>query len=212
MTTGTIVMLFFFAAAVASLAYIKYHHRKFLERNAPSSGKNIIALGDSLIKGTGASPGKDFISILAKKIRRPIINVGRGGDTTTTALERLEKDVLTQNPRIVILLLGGNDVRKGIPREETFRNLSLIIDKIRAEGAVVLLLGVRGGILIDHFRWHFRHLAQKKDIPFVPDVYRGIFIEPDLKRDFLHPNDEGYKLMAERVAPTLKELVRTYYI
>lgn len=211
MTTGTLTILIFFAVFTVSVVYLFYQKRNFLKRNSPRSGENIIAFGDSLIKGVGSSPGKDFISILAKKIRRPILNVGRSGDTTAAALERLEKDVLTKSPRIVIVLLGGNDVRKDIPREETFRNLSLMVDKIRRQGAAVLLLGVRGGILIDHFRWHFRHLAHKKDVPFVPDVYRGIFIEPGLKHDFLHPNDEGYKLMAERVTPTLRELVKAYY-
>lgn len=211
MTTGTIAIFILFVSFAFSLAYLRFHKKRFLQRNAPRSGENIIALGDSLIKGVGASPGKDFISILAQEIRRPIINAGKSGDTTADALGRLENDVLSQDPRIVIVLLGGNDVRKGITREETFRNLSLMIDKIRNHGATVLLLGVRGGILIDHFRWYFHSLAKEKDIPYVPDVYRGIFTEPGLKHDFLHPNDEGYSIIAKRVAPALKELVRAYY-
>ncbi len=208
---GILAISTLFLAFIVSLIFLRYHHRKFLGRNAPRSGENIIAFGDSLIKGVGASPGKDFISLLAKKIRRPIINVGHSGDTTASALKRLRKDVLAQNPRIVIILFGGNDIRNGIPRKVTFHNLALMIDKIREHGSAILLLGIRGGILIDYFRWYFWQLAKEKDIPFVPDVYSGIFIEPDLKYDFLHPNNEGYKLIAERVAPTLKELVRVYY-
>lgn len=207
---GTLAISILLAAFAVSIVYLRYHHKKFLERNAPRSGENIIAFGDSLIKGVGASLGKDFISLLAKKIRRPIINVGKSGDTTASALKRLQKDVLAKNPKIVIILFGGNDIRKGIPRRATFQNLALIIDKIREHGSTVLLLGIRGGILFDYFRWYFWQLAKEKDIPYVPDVYSGIFIEPDLKYDFLHPNNEGYKLMAERVAPTLEELVKAY--
>lgn len=208
---GTLAIFVLFVAFIVSIVYLRYHHRKFLANNAPSSGENIIAFGDSLIKGVGASLGKDFISLLAEKIGRPIINVGKSGDTTASALKRLQKDVFAQKPRIVIILFGGNDIRKGIPRKETFQNLALIIDKIRGYGSTVLLLGIRGGILFDYFRWYFWQLAKEKDIPYVPDVYSGIFIEPDLKYDFLHPNNEGYKLIAERVAPILKELVKAYY-
>ena len=211
MAPGTVLILALFALFILSAVYLKYHHRKFIERNSPRSGKNIIAFGDSLIEGRGASPGKGLVSRLSGEIHRPIINAGHGGDTTARALERLENDVLKRDPRLVIVLLGGNDARHGISQEETFRNLSRIIDKIRERGSAVLLLGIRGGIFIDHYRGRFHHLAKDKDIPFVRDVYRGIFIEPNLKSDFIHPNDEGYRLMAHSVAPALKELVHAYF-
>jgi lysophospholipase L1-like esterase len=211
MINGTVIILALFFLFIAAVVYLKYQKRLFLLQNAPRSGKNIIAFGDSLIAGHGASPGKDLVSLLSAEIHRPIINAGHGGDTTARALERLEKDVLERNPRLVIILLGGNDARYGVPPEETFRNLSCIIDKIRERGSAVLLLGIRGGIIFDRYRGHFHHLAKTKNIPFVPDIYKGIFIEPKLKSDFIHPNDEGYRLMAQKVAPVLKELVHTYF-
>ena len=73
----------------------------------PRAGQNIIAFGDSLVVGHGASPGNDFVSILSDRLGHPIINAGRNGDTTQTGLERLQPEVLSRDPRIVILLLGG---------------------------------------------------------------------------------------------------------
>jgi len=85
--------------------------------NLHPTGKQILALGDSLTEGVGASRGHDYVSVLAKKIGRPILNRGVAGDTTADALARLNRDVLTQEPQIVIVFLGGNDILRKIPAE-----------------------------------------------------------------------------------------------
>ena len=112
----------------------------------PRGGKTIIALGDSLVEGVGASYDKDFVALLSVRLGVPIVNVGVGGDTAGTALDRLERDVLSRDPRIVIVLLGGNDALRRLPVATTFSNLGLLIDRVHEAGAGVLLLGVRGGI------------------------------------------------------------------
>ena len=118
---------------------------------APTSGQRIIAFGDSLVEGRGATPGKDFVSVLARRLSTPIENAGRSGDTTVTALARLDRDVLARNPRVVIVLLGGNDFLRRMPTDDTFRNLSTIVERIRARGAAVVLVGVSVGLISDSY-------------------------------------------------------------
>ena len=108
----------------------------------PRDGQNIIAFGDSLVVGHGASPGNDFVSILSDRLDHPIINAGRNGDTTQSGLERLQVEVLSQDPRIVILLLGGNDALRRMPMDQTFSRLADMIDQIHQTGAAVVPVDV----------------------------------------------------------------------
>ena len=174
----------------------------------PKSGSNIIAFGDSLVEGTGASSaGNNFVSVLARRLNINIINAGVGGDTTFQALERLERDILSRDPKIVIILLGGNDAIRRMPVDETFKNLSEIIDRAHAKGAGIILLGVRGGIFGDKYKNEFAALAKEKRVSFVPNVLDDIFGDPKMLYDTIHPNDAGYALIADRVEPILRKLL-----
>ncbi|MEC4674880.1 MAG: GDSL-type esterase/lipase family protein [Nitrospirota bacterium] len=82
------------------------------------------------------------MSRLSRQMDISILNKGRNGETTRSALSRLEQDVLDQDPRIVILLLGGNDAIRRLPQKETFDNLAQMIDRIQQTGAAVVLVGV----------------------------------------------------------------------
>ncbi|MEY4602096.1 MAG: hypothetical protein RL292_37, partial [Candidatus Parcubacteria bacterium] len=76
--------------------------------NYPSSGDAIVAFGDSLIEGVGASEGNDMVSQLSKKIGEPIVNLGIAGNTTEQGLARVDR-IAEYEPRVVLVLLGGND-------------------------------------------------------------------------------------------------------
>jgi acyl-CoA thioesterase I len=169
----------------------------------PKAGQNIIAFGDSLVVGYGASSGNNFVSILSDRLGRSIVNAGRNGDTTEAALGRLQQEVLSQDPRIVILLLGGNDALRRVPLEQTFDQLADIIDQIHQTGAAVIMVGVRGSLFGDKYEEKFEALAEAKQVNFVPDILSGIFGRPSLMADAIHPNDEGNILMADRLEPVL---------
>lgn len=77
--------------------------------NFPPGNGPIIAFGDSLTAGVGSTGGNSYVNQLEELIDEDIINAGVSGDTTEEALDRLEEDVLSQNPRAVIVWLGGND-------------------------------------------------------------------------------------------------------
>ena len=63
--------------------------------NLESRGSSVIAFGDSLTAGYGASAGEDYPSRLTAMSGVPVVNAGRSGDTTESALARIENDVLT---------------------------------------------------------------------------------------------------------------------
>jgi lysophospholipase L1-like esterase len=176
--------------------------------SAPTAGERIIAFGDSLVEGRGSTPGKDFVAILSRRLGKPIINAGRSGDTSRSALDRLDRDVLSRNPRIVIVLLGGNDFLRRLPTDETFRNLSTIVERIRGRGAAVVLVGVSVGLLSDPYAREYENLARRSSAGLVPDVLDGILGRPDRMADAIHPNDDGYRLVAERIEPLVRDLLR----
>ena len=167
----------------------------------------IVAYGDSLIVGIGATNGNDFISLLSNRIGEPIKNYGKSGDTTGTAHSRID-EVLSEDPSIVIILLGGNDFLRRVPMDETFSNLGQIIDRFHEKNITVLLLGVRGGVLSDIYEERFEDFAKEKNVRFVPNVLDGLLGDKEYMSDAIHPNDAGYKKIADKVEPKLKEILK----
>lgn len=176
--------------------------------NTSSSGKNIIAFGDSLTYGVGSSPGNDYASVLSDMLDQPVLNAGVSGDTTKDALKRLQRDVLERNPRIIIILLGGNDLLAGVREEETYQDLSTVIDRIHSAGAAVVLVGIRGAPFLGSLEETYAALAKEKKTAYVPNVLDDIWDRRELMSDPIHPNDRGYALMAERIAPVVRKLLR----
>lgn len=176
--------------------------------NFPPKGPTIVAFGDSLTEGVGASTRENgYVGVLERRLGITIVNRGVSGNTTADALARLDADITPLHPNIVIVLLGGNDYLKKIPQEETFANLSQIIKKLQSQGAVVLLLGVRGGLLHDKFSDDFQTLAKETGSLYVSNVLDGILGNAKLMSDEVHPNDTGYMKIADKIAPTLDGVV-----
>jgi acyl-CoA thioesterase I len=176
--------------------------------NRNSMGKTIVCFGDSLTAGYGAEEGKDYPSVLGKRVNLPVINAGVSGDTTSDGLERLENDVLAHNPRMVIITLGANDFLRHVPKAETLRNMERIIDRIQKRGAMVVWATVKTGFFSDEYAKDFKKLAQEKRILLVSDVLKDIMFNPQYKSDQIHPNTTGYALMAERIYKAIRPLLK----
>ncbi len=175
--------------------------------NFPSSGTDVIAFGDSLVVGVGASEKGGFVTILSQELDLPIVNLGISGDTTARALERI--NTLDQyKPKVVIVLLGGNDFLQGIPEVETFVNLEKIIYNIHKRGSAVLLLGLEDKKLGNKHRQSFDTLAEKTAVLYLPNILDGIYGNPTLSADTLHPNDAGYRIIANKIRPVLEKLTK----
>ncbi|HBD07408.1 MAG TPA: arylesterase [Syntrophobacteraceae bacterium] len=161
-------------------------------------GENIICFGDSLTYGTGASQGQDYPSQLATMISKPVINKGIPGDTTSSALARLDQDVLSQSPQIVLLTLGANDLKNGTPKDVAFRNLKTIIESIQAKGALVIVGGVDIPIWGRGFGEGYVEVCRQTGVTLIPNIFEGIMGNSKLMSDPIHPNDAGYTKMAQK--------------
>jgi len=174
-------------------------------KNLNSTGSSIICFGDSLTAGEGAGPGEDYPSVLAGRLKQPVINAGVPGDTTRDGLARIRTDVLDRGPKLVIVEFGGNDFLHQLPRDETFGNLGQMVDLIQQKGAAVALVDLGVDLTLGSgYREGMRRLARRKGAILIPDVLKGIFADPDLKSDQIHPNGRGYAVMAQRVYIGLK--------
>ncbi len=185
-----------------------FSSRDTVVKNYPSvkSGP-VILFGDSLAEGVGATEGNDLATQLGKIAGVPILNYGVSGDTTRDGLLRLDR-ALAEDPRIAIILLGGNDFLKKVPREETFQNLEKIVAAFQKQGAIVMVLGVRSGIIGGGADDEFEALVEQTDSAYMSDVLSGVFAQSELMSDAIHPNDKGYAKIAERLAPELVKLLR----
>ena len=193
-------------AVVIVIFGIFYFSRDEKITNYPSEGTDIIAFGDSLVQGVGSTGGNDFVSLLSAKISQPIVNLGRSGDTTADGIARIN-ELDKYNPKVVLLLLGGNDHLKKIPISDTRKNLAILIENIHSRGAIVLLLGVRGGLFNDRFDTEFEDLRDIYHTAFLPDVLDGLFFSGKYMSDTIHPNNLGYEIIAERIYPVLVKII-----
>ncbi|MGA1870419.1 MAG: arylesterase [bacterium] len=165
-------------------------------RNTHPSGRNIICFGDSLTYGTGAAKGMDYPSQLSAMISKPVINAGVPGDTTARALQRLERDVLSRSPRIVLITLGGNDLKNGIKKNVAFDNLKIIVQSIQERGALVIIGGIDIPFWGKGFGDAYKDLCKELGAVLVPNIFEGIMGKAHLMSDQIHPNDAGYTKMA----------------
>lgn len=172
-------------------------------KNIDSKGTNIICFGDSITFGYGANPGEDYPTALSKMIDIPVINAGIDGDTSVEALKRIESDVLERDPLLVIIEFGGNDFLRKISKETTLKNLKQMIDKIQEKGAMVAIVDISAGMLLSEYRAAFSNIAREKQVVFISNILSGIITNPHLKSDFMHPNADGYKMIAQRIYRTL---------
>lgn len=200
------ILLLILVIAIAGVVYV-FVRRPPDIRNYPPKDGPIVAFGDSLIYGTGSTVQGGFVAMLSNLTKEPIENYGVPGDTTRQGLDRLN-EVLRRNPRLAIVLLGGNDFLDHVDKATTFANLRKIVTDLQANGAVVIILGIRGGVINDPFADSFAALAKETRSAYVPNVLAGLLGEDKLMSDPIHPNDEGYKLIAKKVYPVLNRLMK----
>lgn len=189
------------------LVLLVVHHFFFsrpIIRNSAPAGENIICFGDSLTFGTGASENMDYPAQLSRIISKPIINAGVPGDTTATAKLRLQEDVLSQSPRIVLITLGGNDLKNRMSKESAYQNLKEIIVSIQNRGALVIVGGISIPLWGRGFGEMYAKVCRETEALLIPNIFDGIIGDKSLMSDPIHPNDRGYALMAQKFYQAMK--------
>ncbi len=198
------ILFIFFAAVVLFAGYRAFFTPLQVgEKSIPY--ETIICFGDSLTYGTGSQSGKDYPSQLSKMIGKPVINAGVPGDTTARALKRLERDVVSRSPDIVLITLGGNDLKNGVDRDSAFENLALIVEAIQARGARVIVGGLSFPMRDRGFGRGYKKLADETGADLIPNILEDIFGNRKLMSDPIHPNGEGYKIMAQRFLAEMRD-------
>ncbi len=188
----------------------------------PNAPRTILFFGDSLSAGYGLANAAEeaFPALIQRKLTDArlnyrVVNAGLSGDTSAGGLRRI--DWLLQHPvDLLVLELGGNDGLRGLPTQETERNLQAIIDKTRAKnpGVKIVIAGMRlppnlGVDYVARFIAVFPALAKHNpDAVLLPFILEGVGGDPRLnQRDQIHPTAEGHKVIAELVWQTLKPLL-----
>jgi len=165
----------------------------------------IVAFGDSLTHGTGASTNDAYPAVLASLTGRTVINAGMPGDTTATGLARLPAVLAEHQPRLVLLCLGGNDMLRKHPQAATENNLRLLVQTIRASGAEVMLIAVPEPKLFGGAPDFYGRIAQDMQLPLEDDIFSDVLKDNRLKSDPIHANAAGYRVVAERLADFLRD-------
>ena len=178
----------------------------------------LVCYGDSITAGYGLETGQSYPDFLQKKLdslgyRYQVNNQGTSGATTKDAVAGLHS-ILLLHPEIVLVEFGGNDGLRGLPVEQTRRNLDLVLAALEAAHIKILLAGITlppnyGPDYIRQFEQVFRDLAQKYRTAFVPMIYKDLVHIPNvIQPDGILPTAKGSEIIANTLIPALKPLLR----
>jgi len=165
----------------------------------------IVAFGDSLTYGTGATDEESYPAVLAQLIGRTVVRAGVPGEVTAQGLARLPAVIDEHNPRLAIVCLGGNDMLRKVPDAEIGRNLRAIVKTLKERGIAVVLVGVPRPSLITSAPEFYAQIAREFGIPYEGKVVTSVLYSPELKSDPIHPNANGYRRIAEAIAELLRK-------
>jgi acyl-CoA thioesterase-1 len=165
----------------------------------------VLAFGDSLTYGTGASEAESYPAQLESMIGRRVVRAGVPGETSAQALARLPGALEEARPQLLILCIGGNDFLRNLASSQVEANVRRMVRLAQESGAGVLLIGTpEKGLLLKPPSFYAK-LAGDAGIPYEGDVIGEILRNSALKSDPIHPNAKGYRLIAERVAGRLRK-------
>ncbi|GAB3531879.1 arylesterase [Pontibacter brevis] len=183
--------------------------------------KTILFFGNSLTAGYGLEPDQAFPALIQDRLDSlnlpyKAINAGVSGETTSGGKSRIDW-LLKQPVDIFVLELGANDGLRGVSTEETYKNLKVIIEKVRAKNpdVQVVLAGMQippsmGQQYAQDFKEIYTRIAEEEDVALIPFLLEGVAGDRELNQgDGIHPTEEGQKILAENVWETLEPIIRS---
>ena len=185
-------------------------------KRAPKSqalpaGSTVLALGDSLTSGVGATADTAYPTVLQELTGWQVVNGGVSGDTTAQALARLPALLQEHQPALVIVSIGGNDFLRQMSAAGAKDTIRETVRTARAGGAQVLLVGVPQvsllaagtGRLSDHPM--YAELAEELKLPLHAEGWADVLSKPELRADTVHANAQGYRAFSEGLLQTLRK-------
>lgn len=184
---------------------------------APPPPPVVTVLGDSITAGLGLSSDLSMPARLQAALDRMgttsrVRGFGVLGDTTANGLSRVDR--VPAETSVCVVALGGNDLLLGTDPSRTKANLRAIISHLKARNIRVVLAGVKApGLLgVDYarrFTQIFPDLAREQAVFYAPDFFTGVIgVSRYMQRDGIHPNAEGARIIAERLAPVVARALR----
>jgi len=165
----------------------------------------VLAFGDSLTYGTGAAAAESYPAQLESLIARRVVRAGVPGEVTAAALARLPEALDEHAPRLLILCIGGNDFLRNLSKEAAARNVRAMVRTARDRGIDVVLIGTpEKGIFVSPPDF-YAEIAEAFGIPYEGGIIGSVLRDTSLKSDPIHPNAQGYRKIAERLAELLRE-------
>jgi len=179
----------------------------------------ILVMGDSLSAGHGIDQRQGWVSLLQSRLQgegfpHRVVNASISGETTAGGLSRLKPALTRHRPAIVIIELGANDGLRALPLTQMRGNLQKMIDAAKANGARVLLIGMRlppnyGPRYTRAFNDIYLELARKNDIAVLPFLLDGISEKRQwMQADNLHPNAAAQPGILDNIWPALRPLLK----
>ncbi len=173
------------------------------------TNSTVVALGDSLTFGYGATATNAYPTVLANMTSWQVINAGVNGNTSADVLARVDQ-VVAQNPDLVLLGVGGNDVLRKIDSATTIANITATIDQLQANRILVVLIAE------PHFSVSalfgrasdnpiYKNIADSEEIPLYSKGWSTVLSDDSLKSDQIHANAAGYRQFAEGLYAYLQD-------
>ncbi|MCF6299356.1 MAG: arylesterase [Thiomicrorhabdus sp.] len=173
--------------------------------NKLEEGAVIVAFGDSLTQGVGVSSDKSYPAVLQTLTGYKVINAGVSGETTAEGVARFSQVLAREQPQLVILFEGGNDILKNTPFEQIKDNLATMIAEAKAHNVSVLLVGVPQKSVFFSSAELYESLADQWNIPLENDIVSHLMRRTSMKSDYIHFNEKGYQKLAEAIYLKLQE-------
>ena len=178
-------------------------------QTALPAGSTVVALGDSLTYGYGANNETAYPTVLAELSKWNVVNAGVNGDTSADVLTRVN-EITEQNPDLVLLGVGGNDVLQRIAPDTTRANIIATIDTLQSNNIDVVLIAephLSTSALFGKASDNplYEDIAEAEGIPLYSDGWSTVLSDEALKSDNIHANAAGYRQFAEGLHDYLKD-------
>lgn len=172
--------------------------------------RSIVAYGDSITTGEEDPGSASYPSRLSQLIDETVVNRGEGGISACRASNSVDS-ILTRKPRIVLILLGTNDVLAYHVLATSKECLRNIVRQVRAVGGKPILATIppmtgEMSILmtrVDEMNGHIRSLASEESVTLVDIAAEFGTGEGLMMADGFHPNATGTQTIAFAFADAL---------
>ncbi len=178
----------------------------------------ITILGDSITAGYGlraqdALPAQLQLALARLGVHAVVRGAGVSGDTTAGGLGRVDFSVQSDTT-LCIVALGGNDLLQGLDPGGARANLEAIVRRLKARRIAVVLCGLQAPRRLNAgyargFNAVFPAVARAQGVSLYPNLLAGVELTPGLNQgDGIHPNPQGVKVIAARLAPVIARALR----